>query len=62
MTKLTLQIGDTIATFENSREDMFAHELIEGFVGLMVAHTFKESMVLDCMKDQAEGKYSDEQL
>lgn len=62
MTKLTLQIDDKIATFECPRNDMFCYEIIEGFIGVMVAHTFKESTVLNSMKDYAEGNYPNEQL
>ena len=60
MTKLTLQIDDKIATFECSRDDMFCYEIIEGFVGVMVAHTFRESTVLNSMRDCVEDKCPNE--
>ena len=48
-TKLTLQIGDTITTWEVDHQDIDLDELFHGFQGVVVGQTFlPHSFVQEC--------------
>ena len=44
-TKLTLQIGDNIVSWENDSIDNSLEELYSAFEGLLVTHTFNQEQI-----------------
>lgn len=44
-TKLSLQIGDDIASWENGYMDNSLEDLMQAFIGLLVTHTFIQSSI-----------------
>ena len=54
-TKLTLQIGDTVLTWESPYDDLSTDELTNAFFGLMVGQTFMPVSILTAMQQMAES-------
>lgn len=55
MTKLELTIGDTKVSWENPDEDLTVSELLDAFVGLMVAQTFQPGSIYNAMDELVGG-------
>lgn len=63
-TKITLQIRDTIVSWENSYIDNNLEDLYNAFEGLLVAHTFSQEQIrrflVEKGKELNEIYYKDE--
>jgi len=56
-TKLTLQIGETIVTWETDHTDVDLEELFHAFQGLVVGQTFiPESFITECKEFYEDHK------
>lgn len=53
-TKLTMQVGDTVTTWETPHDDLSMEDLLQGFMGLAIGHAWLPITVLTCMKEFAE--------
>lgn len=54
LTKLTLQVGDTVASWEVPTTDTDMDDLLNAFMGLLISHTWLPVTVLTSMRDFAE--------
>ena len=53
-TKLTLQIGDNIVSWENDFIDNSLEELYSAFEGLLVTHTFEQEQIRHFLIEKGE--------
>lgn len=53
-TKITLQIGDLVTTWEKPVWDPTANELVEAFTGMCIAQTFQKGSMLEAMDEYLE--------
>jgi pyridoxine 5'-phosphate synthase PdxJ len=54
MTKLTLQVENTIFSWETNCNDCSVGEILQGLHGLMVGHSFCSETVLKGMRNYVE--------
>lgn len=50
LTKLSLQVGENIVTWETPHTDCSAEEVLQGLFGVMVAQTWFPSSILSGMR------------
>ena len=53
-TKITLQIRDTIVTWENDYTDNTLEDLYDAFEGLLVTHTFSQDSIRRFLVEKGE--------
>lgn len=53
-TKITIQIGDDTATWENSYTDNSLEDLYNAFEGLLVTHTFSQDSIRRFLVEKGE--------
>lgn len=53
-TKIILQIGDTIVTWENDYTDNTLEDLYNAFEGLLVAHTYSQDSIRRFLVEKGE--------
>ena len=53
-TKISLQIGDTTTTWENSYTDNNLEDLYEAFEGLLVAQTYSQDSIRRFLVEKGE--------
>lgn len=53
-TKITIQIGDDTATWENSYTDNPLEDLYNAFEGLLVTHTFSQDSIRRFLVEKGE--------
>lgn len=53
-TKITVEVNGTVATWETGRDDHSIDEVLNGFMGTLVAQTWLPITVLEGMRDFAE--------
>lgn len=53
-TKITIQIGDDTATWENNYTDNTLEDLYNAFEGLLVTHTFSQDSIRRFLVEKGE--------
>ena len=56
LTKLTLQVGDEKVSWEVTKEDCTAREIIEGLYAVMLGTTYFKETIIDAMDQFVKDK------
>jgi hypothetical protein len=59
MTRLSLEIEGKKVTWETLSDTPYCDDLLDAFIGLLVAHTFSENCVIGSMHDLIEERKPD---
>jgi len=58
ITKLTMEVGDTVTSWEVPYTDCDMDDLLNAFFSLCIGHTWLPSTILESMKNFAENNMS----
>jgi hypothetical protein len=58
ITKITMQVGDVVTSWEAPFTDCGLDDLLNAFAGLLIGHTWLPTTVFEGMKEYAEDNLS----